>query len=134
MSEISELILKHEGYRRFVYKDTMGIDTVGIGRNLKDKGISQAEALYLLEDDIAEVTKQLSDRLYWFDAAPDKVKLVMIDMCFNLGLAGFLQFHNTLEHLKNGDYKEASKDMLNSLWARQVGVRALEDAEILNNI
>jgi lysozyme len=93
-----------------------------------------AEALYLLENDIADVTKQLSERLYWFDALPDDAKNVMIDMAFNMGVFGLLQFHNTLEHIKQGDYKEASKDMLNSLWAKQVGVRALKLADILNNI
>ena len=134
MTKISEMLQAEEGYRQFIYYDTVGKPTIGIGRNLKDRGVTMAEALYLLENDIADVTKQLSERLYWFDALPDDVKNVMIDMAFNMGVFGLLQFHNTLEHIKQGDYKEASKDMLNSLWAKQVGVRALKLADILNNI
>jgi len=131
MSEIADLLLKHEGYRRFTYRDTVGKLTVGIGRNLEDRGITKDEALYLLENDIKDFTEQLSERLYWFDAAPDKVKLVLTDMGFNLGIAGLLTFKNTLEHIKNGEYVTASKEMLLSKWANQVGQRAIELSEIL---
>jgi len=131
MSEIADLLLKHEGYRRFVYTDTVGKQTIGIGRNLEDRGITKDEALYLLENDIVDFTDQLSERLYWFDAAPDKVKLVILDMGFNLGIAGLLSFKNTLEHIKNGQYDLAAKEMLLSKWAQQVGKRAIELSEIL---
>jgi lysozyme len=131
--EISALLEKHEGYRRFVYRDTVGKLTVGIGRNLEDRGLTHDEAIYLLNNDIADFTKQLSDRLYWFDAAPDNVKLVLVDMGFNLGLNGLLTFHNTLEHIKNGQYDLASQEMLLSKWAKQVGQRAIELSEILKN-
>ena len=36
-------LVKHEGLRLQVYQDTLGIDTIGIGRNLKDRGISKEE-------------------------------------------------------------------------------------------
>jgi lysozyme len=132
--KISEMLIKHEGLRLFVYNDSLGIPTIGVGRNLKDRGITREEAMMMLENDIEDFTKQLSESLFWFDTQPEKVKMVLIDMAFNMGVGGLLTFHNTLEHIKNGDYVEASRDMLNSRWAVQVGVRALELADIIKNI
>ena len=128
---IKDLLIKHEGLRLYAYKDTVNKTTIGVGRNLEDRGITREEALLMLDNDIKDFTNQLSERLYWFDAQPDKVKLVLVNMAFNLGLAGLLQFHNTLEHLKNGNYELASKEMLDSRWAKQVGNRAIELSEIL---
>lgn len=133
MTDISALLEKHEGFRQFPYMDTTGHLTIGIGRNLKDRGITKAEALYLLQNDIADFKKQLDDRLYWFENCPDAVKDVLIDMCFNLGLNGLLQFTRTLEHIKNENYMLAAEEMLKSKWAKQVGTRATELAEILKN-
>jgi lysozyme len=131
---IQELILKHEGLRLFPYTDTVGKLTIGVGRNLIDRGITKDEALVLLDNDIKDFTAKLKVAIPWFDTAPDKVKLVLIDMAFNMGIAGLLQFKNTLEHIRLGQYNEAAEDMLKSLWAKQVGVRAIEDSNLLKQI
>jgi lysozyme len=134
MENIRELLIKHEGMRFFPYNDTTGHLTIGIGRNLYQRGITEGEALLMLENDINDFTKQLSERLFWFDSQPENVKMVLIDMAFNMGLGGLLTFHETLEHIKNGNYIEASKSMLNSKWAIQVGVRAIELSDIMKGI
>jgi lysozyme len=134
MSKISDMLEKHEGFRQFVYKDSLGIETIGIGRNLKSRGVTRAEALYLLENDIADFTKQLRDRLYWFDSIHEDAQLVLIDMAFNMGLGGLMTFTQTLELIKNENYKKASETMLQSKWAQQVGTRAIELSNILKNI
>ncbi len=36
-------LIAHEGLRLDVYKDTLGVNTVGIGRNLDDRGVSKEE-------------------------------------------------------------------------------------------
>ena len=41
--KLMEKLVAHEGLRLQVYKDTLGIDTIGIGRNLQDRGISKEE-------------------------------------------------------------------------------------------
>jgi lysozyme len=133
METIKDLLIKHEGLRLFAYKDTVGKTTIGVGRNLDDRGISKEEALIMLDRDIEDFTQQLSERLFWFDQQPDKVKIVLINMAFNMGLAGLLTFRNTLEHIKNGQYDLASKEMLQSKWASQVGKRAIELSNILKS-
>ena len=134
MIDIKELLEKHEGLRLTVYIDSVGKATIGIGRNLVDRGISREEAYYMLYNDINYFRSELQKKLPWFDSQPDDVKTVMIDMAFNLGIYGFLNFKNTLKHIQNKEYKLASEDMLNSLWAKQVGVRAIELADILRNV
>jgi len=46
-SHFLDKLVEHEGLVLTVYKDTLGIDTIGIGRNLKDRGISKEELDYL---------------------------------------------------------------------------------------
>jgi lysozyme len=133
MTDIADLLIKHEGLKLFPYHCTAGKLTIGVGRNLEDRGITKGEALIMLEHDIADFTKQLSERLYWFDDQPQFAKVVLINMAFNLGMAGLLKFHNTLEHIKQGQYELAAKEMLLSKWAKQVGTRATELSNILKN-
>lgn len=134
MSTISEMLIKHEGLKVRPYRCTAGKLTIGVGRNLEDRGVTKEEALYLLENDIKSFTSELSERLYWFDALPENAKLVLIDMAFNMGVNGLLAFKTTLKHIKQGDYKEASKTMLQSKWAGQVGNRAIELSNLLKSI
>ena len=131
---IEELLIKHEGLREFPYKDTVGKLTIGIGRNLDDRGITEDEALYMLRNDIRYFTKELSEKLDWFDTAPDDVKMVLIDMAFNMGVNGLLTFKTTLKYLKNQEYELASQSMLKSKWSSQVGDRAKELSDIIKNV
>lgn len=41
-------------------------------------------------------------------AAPEAVQEVLANMCFNLGLAGPLQFRQTLAYLQAGIYRDAA--------------------------
>lgn len=134
MINIAALLEKHEGFRRFAYRDSVGKITVGIGRNLQDRGLTREEALYLLDNDIEDFTHQLQERFYWFDDIAEDAKAVMVDMAFNMGLGGLLTFKTTLEHLKNQNYKAAAASMLQSKWAKQVGNRAIELSDILTKI
>jgi lysozyme len=133
MTSIIDLLIKHEAFRLFPYTDTVGKLTIGVGRNLTDVGITNEEAMLLLTNDIKKAQDQLNIHLPWFSTAPDKVKLVLTDMAFNMGIGGLLQFKNTLELIRTGKYEEASVAMLQSLWAKQVGYRAVEDANLLKS-
>ena len=97
-------------------------------------GITKDEAIYLLDNDIALVTKGLIHNLPWVDTQPDDVKRVLINMAFNMGVGGLLKFHNTLNFIKNNDYVDAANGMLASIWAKEVGARAIRLSDILKNI
>ena len=122
MHSIEDQLILHEGLRLKPYSCTAGKLTIGVGRNLKDKGITHDEAMILLRNDIAEVTAQL-ERFDWFRALGPVRRKVLIDMCFNLGMAGLLGFQKMIEALKRADYEAAADEMVNSRWYGQVGER-----------
>ena len=113
----------HEGRRRFPYTDTVGKLTIGIGRNLTDRGLSDDEIDYLFSNDIRECREDLQT-FPWFETLDDVRKHVLLDLRFNLGPARFRRFRQTLAAIAGGDYVKASEQMGKSKWARQVGQRA----------
>ena len=128
MSEsLEDQLIRHEGMRLDMYKDTVDVWTIGIGRNLEDVGLrSEAEAKFLLRSDISAVQKELRERLPWFeDLDPDRQQ-VLTNMAFNLGVTGLIRFSKTLSYVESGLYEQAADEMLRSRWADQVGKRATE--------
>lgn len=117
-------LLRDEGLRLKPYRCTAGRLTIGVGRNLDDRGITESEALVLLDNDIKSFWGQLAAALPWIMQAPEAVQEVLVNMCFNLGLEGLLGFRLTLAHVRAGRYGEAAAEMLRSKWAQQVGARA----------
>jgi lysozyme len=122
-----DLILKHEGLRLKPYHDTVGKLTIGVGRNLDDVGISEDEAMYMLENDIKRCENELREIFENFDELPDNVKIVLTDMIFNLGKNRFFQFKKMIAAIKEGDFKKAAEEAKNSRWCRQVKSRCEED-------
>ena len=122
MRSIEDQLILHEGLRLKPYRCTAGRLTIGVGRNLDDKGISRDEAMILLRNDIEEITGQL-ERHGWYIALGPTRRKVLIDMCFNLGMAGLMGFRRMIEALERGDYERAADEMVYSRWYRQVGER-----------
>lgn len=118
-----ELLMRHEGMVLSPYHCTSGKLTIGVGRNLDDVGISEIEAMMLLNSDIEKVEQQLVLKLPWVVTLPEHQKMVLINMAFNLGIGGLLKFHNMLSYLEKGDIGQVIVEMRNSRWATQVGHR-----------
>lgn len=117
-------LIRDEGLRLKPYRCTAGKLSIGCGRNLDDVGITQDEALYLLDNDIARVRADVKRSFTWFDGLNEARQNVVLNMVFNLGLTAFSQFYQTIAYIKAGDYAKASEQMLKSLWAKQVKGRA----------
>ena len=128
---LKSMLRKNEDYRQYPYTDITGHLTVGIGRNLVDRGISLLEAFTLLENDIEYFDLKLASEFNWYQLMDDYRKIALVNMCFNLGFNKFLEFHKMIEYLKEKNYDLASQEMLNSLWLQQVGQRAIELAKII---
>lgn len=124
MNSLREQLIRDEGERLKVYKDSVGIETIGVGRNLRDKGISRAESAFLLDNDIDEYTAAVTHALSWAEQLDPVRREVLVNMAFNLGIYGLLQFKNFLIALRARDYNAAVAHMLDSKWAAQVGPRA----------
>lgn len=128
---LKDEVRRDEGERLKPYQCTAGKTTIGVGRNLDDRGITKAESDYLLENDIAVVEQDLDKALPWWRTLTDARQRVLANMCFNLGIARLLGFKNTIEFIRTGKYDQAADGMMNSLWAKQVGARATRLAEMM---
>lgn len=122
---------RHEGLRLKPYTDTVGKLSIGVGRNLTDRGISEAEAGVLLANDIEIVRIELSNAAPWWLRLDDVRQRVLADMAFNLGVPVLLTFSVMLAAVKRGDFALASAEMLRSRWAEQVGERAQRLARMM---
>lgn len=124
------LVERHEGRRHLAYEDHLGNVTVGVGRNLDGKGLSDNEIDILLMNDLVECFEDLSN-FRWFADATEAQQAALIDWRFQLGGAGIRKFKNTIKYLEVGDYKQASVEMLNSVWANQTPQRAGEISRLV---
>ncbi len=132
MNRIKAQLVRHEGLKLKPYRCTAGKLTIGIGRNLDDCGISQKEAYAMLERDILDCEQRLLEEIPNIYNNLDEVRQsVLLNMCFNLGIKGFLEFKNTLAFIGAGDWERAANNMLASKWAKQVGRRAVELSEMM---
>lgn len=130
---------RDEGKRLKIYKDSVGKWSIGIGRNLDDKGISADECALMLKNDIAEHLALLDKYLPWWRALDEVRQRVIANMAFNMGVGPsaehptgkLLTFKNTLAAAERGDYEAAANGMSASAWARQVGVRATRLIEMM---
>lgn len=147
--DLKDQLVKHEGLRLQVYKDPVGIDTIGVGRNLESRGIAtrelkmmnktmkdiykhgitRAEAMYLLANDIEDFEIELAENFPVVETLSAERQMVLVNMAFNLGIGGISQFNNMWKAIEQGNYDKAAEEMLDSRWARQVGYRAKELAE-----
>lgn len=130
-TELSNHIKEYEGFSRLVYECTSGYATIGYGRNVEQMGISKEEADVMLNNDIAQCLKELRGIMNRFDELPDKAQLVLVDMCYNLGLSKLLNFENMLDAIDAGNWDKASQELLDSKYAKQVKRRATRNYELL---
>lgn len=127
-------LLQHEGFHAVAYADSLGFLTIGIGRMIdarKGGGITRNEALYLLGNDIDRIEAALDADVPWWRHLDDVRQRVLVDMAFNLGVSGLLDFANALGAAARGDFNTAAIEMLDSTWAGQVGLRAVNLATMM---
>lgn len=131
--ELKQQLLRHEGMVNHAYQDHLGFWTIGVGRLIDERrggGISEAEALFLLDNDIEKIKRRLHciDGFFFW---PPLVQQALMNMAFQLGTDGLLKFRNMLAALSRHDFKAAAKEALDSKWAQQTPNRAHEIAEMI---
>jgi lysozyme len=122
--DLYQQLTRDEGSSHKPYTDTVGKLTIGVGRNLTDVGVSDAEIQTMLQNDVENVLKTLSSRLPYFAALDTVRQAVLANMCFNLGFGRLEGFHDMLQAVAQGNWEDAAKEMLDSTWATEVGDRA----------
>jgi len=137
-----------------VYKDTLGIDTIGIGRNLEDRGITQeeldwmdipsmdavyeygiteADAMYLAKNDVQIVEEELVRAHPCVEELDAVRQLVLMDMAFNMGVPRLRKFTKMWNAVHEKKFDIAAKEMLDSRWAVQVKSRSTKLAHAMHH-
>nr|WP_083863867.1 glycoside hydrolase family protein [Desulfobacula toluolica] len=141
--KIADQLIQHEDLRLKPYRCPAGKLTIGIGRNLEDKGITQKEAIMLLKNDIQDCISDLKEifsdqknnenEKNEFDSLPEGVQIVLVDMRFNLGHDGFRRFKKMIKAVREHDFHRAALEMKDSRWYYQVGKRAENLVKMMKN-
>tara|TARA_R100000687_G_C6404673_1_gene143548 strand:+ start:155 stop:565 length:411 start_codon:yes stop_codon:yes gene_type:complete len=122
--KLIEELKRDEGVKLFPYKCSANKLTIGVGRNIEERGITEDEANYLLKNDLTMCIEEVESIFTWYPYLTDSRKRVIVNMVFNLGLSRFLNFKKFIDAMEQKDYETAGKEMLDSKWAKQVGDRA----------
>jgi lysozyme len=137
--------LKHdEGCKYEIYKDQFGYLTFGIGHLVtqNDPEWGQAVDTPVTEERVNEafnndVQKTISETKILFpnlESMPEDAQQVLVNMCYNMGRPRLSQFHHFISYINQANYEQASFEMLDSAWAKQVPNRANRLSLLLRNI
>ena len=129
--KLRQLLIRHEGLRLKPYLDTEGKTTIGVGRNLTDNGISEAEAMVLFYNDVTVAVTQLQSIFPGYNDWTEARRNAMADMMFQLGASRFSGFVKMIASIMEGNWTVAASEMRNSRWYQQVPVRVEELAEMV---
>ena len=119
-----------------LYKCPAGKWSIGAGRNLEDRGITESEARHLLNNDIRISIDELTDAFPWFTRLDETRQAAMVELHFNLGLSNLKTFKKTLSLIAEAvegrvAWHDVGKELLNSRWADQVGRRSQVIADMI---
>ena len=138
-NDLKEQVKEHEGFVDTVYKDSLGFATIGYGHLVRSDDPYKEGQTYTKE--------VLSEQFDWdFEEAKNnalsligdiplvfQAQCVIIEMVFQLGIAGVGKFKAMWKALKENDYNTASLEMLDSRWAKQTPKRAEKLSAIMNS-
>lgn len=122
LEELTNELTEDEGRRNYPYQDTKGLTTIGIGRNLTGRGISDNEVAYLFSNDVKLCCAVMDSDIPWWRTLPPVAQRVMINLCF-MGWASFSQFHTFFRAMEAHDWSVAAADLATTLWYKEVADR-----------
>lgn len=134
-------LVRDEGLRLSVYRDTNGFYTIGVGHLLGTTSrmslITNIEAMALLDSDIRFATALARECVPSFDQLNDVRQRALVNMAFNRG--GYMKSSTTITPAINkaaesnlpADWSIVSSVIKGSPWAKQVGDRAVRLAQML---
>ena len=124
-TNLIDMLVLHEGMRTKPYEDSLGILTIGVGRNLESMGLSHDEVYYMLRNDIRRCEEELDNTFRWYKYLDQVRQDAMIDLCFTLGITRLRKFKKALGFMETDDFEKAADEFMDSKWADQVGQRAI---------
>ena len=123
---IEKQLIEHEGERLELYQCSAGKDTIGIGHNISDNGITKEMSRFIFQADLKECTDDLENRIFpgQFINFPEEIQMVLADMRFQFGHFRFRKFKKMITAFRRLDLPAAVKEMKDSVWYRKYPGRA----------
>ena len=113
---------RSEGYRAKPYRDSLGKLTIGYGTLLDGRGLSRAEAEVLLLLRVAGKREGLSGALQRrgisYSLLPEPARKTLTRMAYQLGVPRLMRFKRMLAAVRDGRWRAAYAEALDSKWAR----------------
>lgn len=114
-------LIHEEGISDAVYKDGRGIETIGIGHNLKANPICKGsiKAQFLCNLNMAEegAKKFVGNEKIWASMGEYR-RLAIVSMVFQMGIGEMMTWHKTREAIQQQNWKLASLRASQSRWAK----------------
>lgn len=133
MSKLHDMLIRHEGERLDMYRDSKGLWTIGVGRNIQERGITQSESRFMLETDIDICREELRRAFVWYPVMDEVRQSAMIDLALNMGVPTLKTFTKMMGFMELGEYDLAAAELLRgsgeggkSRYYVDVGARAEE--------
>lgn len=136
-----DLIKKEEGFRARAYYCTAGLPTIGYGRVVGGKGdpLPMITTTAAAESAFVEAkAKEIQNKLIGiypqaWNSCNEARQAVLISMVYQLGFFGFSKFRRMIAAVGEANWREASRQALDSQWAKQTPNRAKRHAEQLES-
>tara|TARA_R110002110_G_scaffold185473_3_gene392590 strand:- start:772 stop:1197 length:426 start_codon:yes stop_codon:yes gene_type:complete len=126
LDELIEDIKRHEGYEPMVYNDSLGKPTIGIGFLIETLKLDEDDCERILIKKLDILLPEIFRKWEFLHDAPNTVKIVIVNMCYQMGVYGVSKFKRFIKALEDKDYSYAAIEMLDSKWAKQTSTRAEE--------
>jgi lysozyme len=134
IEQLREELKEDEGCKYEVYLDHLGLPTHGIGHLITEwdeeyekpvgTPVSEERVNNCFQSDV-HVTIDECKKLYDnFDDLPEEVQLILCNMMFNMGRPRLSKFLKLNDAIANENWLEASIQMEDSRWHKQVTNRA----------
>jgi lysozyme len=139
LTKITSDLQVDEGFEPKVYKDKLGIDTIGYGFTIRDLVLDRDIANAILMRKVLALQKDISEQMPWTKNLPDQVLDAVTEMCYQMGIGfeggihGFKSFPSAIAHLQKGEWAQAADDFLNSLWFKQTPERAKKVTDMIRD-
>lgn len=125
--QLRETLIKDEGWKNNVYRDTLNNATWGVGFLLAN-GFYDEEINFCLDFRIKKVISELFQELPWAEFLDEVRKNALTNMAYNLGVERLLTFKKLIKALELQDWNQAYLECLNSVWHSQLPSRSLRIA------
>lgn len=133
ISKTTVRLMYDEGFSGKIYKDSKDFLTIGFGFNLTTQEIPMSIAIEWLHVLINKIQFELEKNIPFWNDLSDAHKYVLINMAYQMGIGGLLQFRDMLKELGLKDYNGAAIAMKDSVWYKEFTARASRLVKIMQS-